>query len=81
MVARVAVTDTPLALVTGASTGIGRALAHEFVEHGFDVVVVADEGRIHDAAADLSTGGRQAIPVQADLATSPTHSPRRSWPG
>jgi short-subunit dehydrogenase len=63
-------TDTPLALVTGASTGIGRALAHEFVEHGFDVVVVADEGRIHDAAADLSTGGRQAIPVQADLATS-----------
>jgi short-subunit dehydrogenase len=63
-------TDTPLALVTGASTGIGRALAQEFVDHGFDVVVVADEARIHDAAADLSTGGRRAIAVQADLATS-----------
>lgn len=62
-------TDIPLALVTGASTGIGRALAQELVDHGFDVVVVADEPRIHTAARELSVSGRQAIAVEADLST------------
>ena len=60
---------TSLAVVTGASTGIGRALAQELAEHGFDVVVAANEDRIHDAAAELSATGQQAIPVQTDLAT------------
>ena len=64
-------TETPpLAVVTGASTGIGRALAQEFVDHGFDVVVAADEPEIHDAAAELAASGRSAVPVQVDLATS-----------
>jgi short-subunit dehydrogenase len=61
-------TDTPLALVTGASTGIGRALAAEFAEHDFDVVVVADEPAIHEAAAEMERSGHRVIPVQADLA-------------
>jgi short-subunit dehydrogenase len=60
----------PLAVVTGASTGIGRALAREFVDHGFDVVVVAEEAEIQAAATELAAGGRRAIPVQADLASS-----------
>ena len=60
----------PLAVVTGASTGIGRALAEEFVDHGFDVVIAADEPRIHEAAAELAGSGRQVVPVQVDLATS-----------
>lgn len=34
---------TPLAVVTGASTGIGRALAAELAEHGYAVVIAADE--------------------------------------
>jgi len=62
--------DAPLALVTGASTGIGRSLARQFVEHGFDVVVAADEGEIQAAAADLATPDRQVFPVQVDLSTA-----------
>lgn len=60
--------ETPLAVVTGASSGIGRALAREFVDHGFDVVVAADEPSIHEVAAELAESGHLAVPVQVDLA-------------
>jgi short-subunit dehydrogenase len=60
----------PLALVTGASSGIGRALAREFVDHDFDVVVVAEEGEIYDAASGLDGSAGGVIPVQADLSTA-----------
>ncbi|WP_166389715.1 SDR family NAD(P)-dependent oxidoreductase [Nocardioides ochotonae] len=61
----------PLALVTGASTGIGLALARQFADHGFDLVVVAEEDRIHDVARELaSSGRRRVVPVQADLRTA-----------
>ena len=43
----------PLALVTGASTGIGYELAKICAENGFDLVVAADEPKIEDAARDL----------------------------
>jgi short-subunit dehydrogenase len=62
--------EAPLALVTGASTGIGRELAREFFEHGFDVVVAADEAAIDDVAGELSGAGRQVTPVQTDLSTA-----------
>ena len=63
-------TETPAnqsqrALVTGASTGIGRAIARELVGRGYDVVVAADEPEIEQAAAELG-----ATPVQVDLATA-----------
>ncbi len=57
-----------LALVTGASTGIGRAFAEIFADEGFDLVIVADEPEIHDVAADLRAKGRTAVAVEADLA-------------
>ncbi|WP_051551263.1 SDR family NAD(P)-dependent oxidoreductase [Nocardioides sp. URHA0020] len=63
-------TQAPLAVVTGASTGIGRALARQFVEHGFDVVIAADEPEIHHAAEELLAAGRQVVPVEVDLATA-----------
>jgi short-subunit dehydrogenase len=53
------------ALVTGASTGIGREIARELVERGYDVVVAADEAEIQQAGAELG-----ALAVQVDLATA-----------
>ncbi|MBV9832000.1 MAG: SDR family NAD(P)-dependent oxidoreductase, partial [Marmoricola sp.] len=42
-----------LALVTGASTGIGKAIVRKLVEHRYDVVVAAEEPEIEAAAAEL----------------------------
>jgi uncharacterized protein len=36
----------PLAVVTGASSGIGRELAARFAENGYDLVVAAEDERI-----------------------------------
>ena len=43
----------PLALVTGASTGIGYELAKTCAENGFDLLVAADEPKIEAAARDF----------------------------
>ncbi len=59
----------PLALVTGASTGIGWALARQFVDHGYDVVIAADDEAVFDAAAGLERGGVSVVAEQVDLAT------------
>ena len=58
-----------LAVVTGASSGIGRSLAKEFARRGFDVVVAAEDDAIHDTAAELEASGRTVWPVQVDLST------------
>jgi uncharacterized protein len=59
----------PLAVVTGASTGIGYELAKCCAEHGFDLVIVADEAKIHQAAKDLEAAGAKVEALEADLAT------------
>jgi short-subunit dehydrogenase len=59
----------PLAVVTGASSGIGRELAVQFAEGGFDLIVAAEDERIDSAARSFAEHGVQAIPVRADLAT------------
>lgn len=62
----------PLAVVTGASTGIGFELARQCLRHGFDLLVVADEQEIADAGRRLrEEDGRGAAveALQADLAT------------
>lgn len=58
----------PLALVTGASTGIGYELAKVCAREGFDLVVVADEARIETAAKDFEAFGTNVVPVVSDLA-------------
>jgi short-subunit dehydrogenase len=62
-------TDTrPLALVTGASTGIGRSLATQFARHGFDLVVAAEDDAIWSAAEALQSPDTKVTAVQVDLA-------------
>ncbi|MCK1387628.1 SDR family NAD(P)-dependent oxidoreductase [Bradyrhizobium sp. 21] len=58
-----------LAIVTGASTGIGLELARCCAKAGFDLVIAADEPAIEDAARDLRKLGVSVEPVEADLAT------------
>ena len=59
----------PLAVVTGASTGLGRAIAAELADRGFDLVVAAHEPAIETAAAELAAGGGGVQAVQVDLST------------
>jgi short-subunit dehydrogenase len=58
----------PLAIVTGASSGIGYYLAKQCAEHGFDLLIAADEPEINKAAENLRAFGVQVTPVEADLA-------------
>ena len=60
----------PLAIVTGASTGIGYHLAEECARNGFDLLVVADESSIEQAATDFRALGGNTQAVQADLSTT-----------
>jgi short-subunit dehydrogenase len=58
----------PLAVITGASSGIGYELARICAENGFDLVVAADQPEIA-AAADVFRGlGASVDAVQTDLA-------------
>lgn len=62
-------TSRPLAVITGASTGIGYELAKIAVEKGYDLVIAADEPRIKEAGRDLEAKGASVRAVEADLAT------------
>ena len=57
------------ALVTGASRGIGRAIAVALAEAGADVAVNYRKERAaaEDVCAEIRGFGRRAIPVQADV--------------
>jgi short-subunit dehydrogenase len=64
-------TGNPFAVVTGASSGIGYELARELAEHGYDLLLVAENEDIELAAANLRRDGEnQVTAVRADLARS-----------
>lgn len=58
-----------LAMVTGASTGIGFELARVCARNGFDLIVAADEPRIHNAAENFRALGASVEAVAVDLST------------
>ena len=61
----------PLAVVTGASSGIGYHLALLAAENGHDLVVAADQARISEVAHDFEAKGAHVIAtIHADLATA-----------
>jgi short-subunit dehydrogenase len=60
----------PLAIVTGASSGIGRALAERLAVRGYDLALVARrEERLQEVAAELEQAhGVACLVIAADLA-------------
>jgi len=56
-----------LALVTGASCGVGFALAGQFARRGYDLIVADSYDEIHTAAAALAVFGTDVEPVQVDM--------------
>lgn len=62
--------NRPLAVVTGASSGIGYELAKLCVQNGFDLVVAADEAAIQKAAEDFRALGASVDAVETDLSTT-----------
>ena len=78
-----------VAVVTGASRGIGKALALRLACEGADVVIAAKSetsseklpGSIYDAAEEVRSLGRKALAVPTDVRSDgrpsrPRHSPR-----
>jgi len=59
----------PLAVVTGASNGIGYELAKQFAQNGFDLLVTSTGPSINEAAIAFEKLGAQVETVEADLAT------------
>ncbi len=58
-----------IAVVTGASAGIGRALGVAFAEAGFDVALLArGEAGLEAAAAEVRARGRRAVVIPTDVA-------------
>ena len=58
-----------LALVTGASSGIGLELARQFAGNGFDLIITAEDDELAAAEAGLAGTGVSVRAVKADLST------------
>jgi short-subunit dehydrogenase len=59
-----------LAVVTGASSGIGFYLARECAENGYDLLIAADSTELDQAAEKLRSLGVNVQTVETDLATT-----------
>lgn len=60
--------DGKVALVTGASTGLGRATALALAEAGADLVVTSrSRERLREVCAEIEARGRRAVPLAVDV--------------
>ena len=56
-------------VVTGASAGVGRAIAHEFARHRWNVAVLArGEAGLKGTVRDIERAGGRALAHQVDVA-------------
>jgi short-subunit dehydrogenase len=60
--------SSKLAVVTGASSGIGLELAKQFANNGFDLLIAAEDDELASAARELEAAGVNVDAVQVDLA-------------
>src|ERR1700704_2136776 len=62
-----------VAIVTGASRGIGRAVAKRLAQDGFAVVVnyLSNAAEAEEVVAELKGIGGNAVPIQADVSSPP----------
>jgi NAD(P)-dependent dehydrogenase (short-subunit alcohol dehydrogenase family) len=58
-----------VAVVTGGSAGLGRAVVRELTELGYDVAVLARESeRLHGAVREVDLAGRRGLALAVDVA-------------
>lgn len=65
-----AANSNQLAIVTGASSGIGYELAKLCAQNDFNLIIASDEPEIHTAARTFQAMGVEVKAVQVDLATA-----------
>jgi short-subunit dehydrogenase len=62
-------TTKPLAVVTGASSGIGFELAKQFATNDYNLLIAAEDAELQTAAGELRALGAGVEALQVDLAT------------
>ena len=60
-------TDKKVAIITGASSGIGRATAKKFAKEGYNVAIMANDAAIHEAGDEVRQFGGECIVFQGDV--------------
>jgi NAD(P)-dependent dehydrogenase (short-subunit alcohol dehydrogenase family) len=62
-------TQRKVAVVTGGSAGVGRAIVREFASHGYDVAVLArGEAGVDGAVRDVEQAGGRGLGIPTDVA-------------
>ncbi|WP_179133972.1 SDR family NAD(P)-dependent oxidoreductase [Halobacillus massiliensis] len=62
-------TKRSLAMITGASSGLGLEMAKQFAKDGYDLAITGSSDRIFEAAETIRDFGVEAYPHKADAAT------------